>query len=58
MDTDPFSFFYFESIVFEQGTRINNDTYHLISKFFYTKLQQIIKNTKLIQDAIRKRSRR
>lgn len=55
MDTDPFSFFYFESIVFEQGTRINNDTYHLISKFFYTKLQHIIQNTKLIRDVIRRR---
>lgn len=59
METDAYSFFYFESIVFEQRTRINNDTYDLISKFFYTKLQQIIQNTKLIQNTKRKtRSRR
>lgn len=58
METDTFSFFYFESIVFAQGTEINNDTYNLISKFFYTKLQQIIQKTKLIQNTKRKRRSR
>ena len=58
METDTFSFFYFESIVFAQGTRINNETYDFISKFFYTKLQQIIQETKLIQNTERKRRSR
>ena len=58
METDTFSFFYFECIVFEQGTRINNETYDFISKFFYTKLQQIIQETKLIQNTERKRRSR
>ena len=58
METDAFSFFYFECILFEQGTRINNETYDLISKFFYTKLQQIIQETKLIQNTERRRRSR
>ena len=55
MDTDAFSFFYFESIVFEQGTAIHNDTYRLISKFFYTKLQQIIQKINFIRRRIGRR---
>jgi predicted class III extradiol MEMO1 family dioxygenase/AMMECR1 domain-containing protein len=55
MDTDLFSFFYFKSIVFEQGTAINNQTCDLISKFFYTRLQKIIQNTKLVQNTERRR---